>query len=483
MMRSHTLYRAARCSISGGIAVVLIKGATYLRHVNHTTVALGLVLLTLGLALQWGWAEVLTASLAGGLGFDYFFLPPRGFGLESPEHLVTLLAFLLTAITTGGLAARASRHRNEAEQRSAEMGRLYELGSALRDTEHLVTVQEGITDRVVEIFKVEGAGFFDRPGGRVFRSGVGGARIPEAKLREVASTGTSFRNQESRVSVVAIRESGTLAGSLGIVGPALSQALLDAIAERVGVAITKAHAARQSMEAELARRSENLKSAVLDALAHEIKSPLSTVKVSVSTLLSQQPGSAEQQRELLNIVVQEADRMNHWIDDAVQMSSREAREFRFTKTPNQIRTVVGRAMEGLVPNGRTIDVEIDESLPLAIFDAEMIEKVIRQLLDNAIKYSPVGSPIRISTEFTGAEIVIGVSDCGCGIPKSDQQRIFEKHYRGRAGGSDIPGTGLGLSSAKCIMEAHGGEIWVKSALGAGSVFRISLPVTLEAPPE
>jgi two-component system sensor histidine kinase KdpD len=484
-MRSSAIYRAIRCGVSAGIALTVITGATHLHHVNHTTIALGLVLLTLGFAMQWGWSEALASSLAGGLGFDYFFLPARGLSLESPEHLVTLLAFLLTAITTGGLASRANRHRTEAEQRNAETGRLYQLGTALRDDEHPHRVEERITDHMVQIFGVEGAAFFDLPDARVFRSGADGGRLPDAKLREVASSGIPFLDEESRASVVAIRESGKLAGSLGVAGPQLSRRMLEAVAERVGVAIAKSHAERQSMEAELARRSENLKSAVLDALAHEIKGPLATVKVSASTLLSNHPGDAMQQRELLRIIDEEADRMKDWIDDAVQMSSREASELQLRKTPSPVKEVVERAMEGLglLLEGRPVEVDIGEALPLAVCDAEMIEKVIRQLLDNAIKYSPSGSPIRVCAEFTGAEIIISVADSGCGIPKSDQQHIFEKYYRGSNGGSDVPGTGLGLPSAKCILEAHGGEIWVNSAPGSGSVFRISLPVMAEAHPE
>ena len=482
-MRSPGLYRTVRCGVSAGIAVAVITGATHLRHVNHTTVALGLVLLTLGVAMRWGWIEALAVSLAGGLGFDYWFLSPRGFSIESPEQLVTLLAFLLTAITIGGLASRANRNRSEAELRSAEMGRLYDFGSALRDDEHPDTFQERITDHVVNIFGVEGAAFFDALGTRVFRAGTGGDRLSDIKLRQVASSGVSFLDRESQVSVVAIRESGELAGSLGIAGFQLPQRMLDAVAERVGVASAKSHAARQSMEAELARRSENLKSAVLDALAHEIKGPLATVKVSTSTLLSHYPGDAAQQRELLQIIDEEADRMKQRIDEAVRMSSREASELRLRKTPNPVKEVVDRAMQGFGPliNDRPVDVEISESLPLAVCDAEMIEKVIRQVLDNAIKYSPPRSPIRISAEFTGAEIVISVADFGRGIPKGDQQKIFEKYYRGRNGGSDVPGTGLGLPSAKCILEAHGGEIWVHSTPGSGSVFRISLPVMVASP--
>jgi two-component system sensor histidine kinase KdpD len=212
---------------------------------------------------------------------------------------------------------------------------------------------------------------------------------------------------------------------------------------------------------------------------------LATVKVSTSTLLSDHPGDAAQQRELLQIIDEEADRMKQWIDEAVQMSSREASDLRLRKTPSPVKEVVGRAMQGfgMLLDDRPVEVEISESLPHAVCDAEMIEKVIRQLLDNAIKYSPPGSPIRVSAEFTGAEIVISVADSGRGIPKGDQQRIFEKYYRGRNGGSDVPGTGLGLPSVKCILEAHGGEIWVHSDPGSGSIFRFSLPVMPEASPE
>ncbi len=480
---SSPFYRSARCGVSAAVAVVAILGATHLRHVNHTTVALGLVLLSLGIAVRWGWVEALAASLAGGLGFDYFFLPPRGFGLEAPEHMITLAAFLLTAVTTGGLAARVRRHRNEAEQRSAELGSLYDLSCALRDDEQGDLPGGRVADHVVTIFGFEGAAFFDRQNERVFRSGTGGGRIPEVRLREVAATGVSLLDRASNVSVVAMWEGSSLAGSLGIAGAPISQRLLDEVAERVSVAIAKGHAARQSMEAELLRRSENLRAAVLDALAHEIKSPLSTVKVSVSTLLSQRPGNPEQQRELLQIIDEEADRMRQSIDDAVRMSSYEAGAIRLRKTPNQVKQVVAGAISslGALMADRSLEVQIDESLPSAALDAELIQKVIWQLLDNAVKYSPAGSPIRVSAEFTGAEIVVSVADSGCGIPKPDQERIFEKYYRGAAS-SRVAGTGLGLPSAKCIMEAHGGEIWVTSTPGSGSVFRISLPVAVKVTP-
>ena len=253
-MRSPALIRSARCAIAACIAVFGIIGATHLPQVNHATVALGLVLLSLGLAVRWGLAEALAVSLAGGLGFDYYFLPPYGFGLGAPEHIVTLVAFLLTAVTTGGLAARVRRHRTEAEQRSAELGVLYEFSSALRDDEDCDVAEERVTEHVVEIFGVEGAAFYDQQSERIFRSGPEGGRIPATRLREVAATGNSVVERGSNVSVVAIREGSALIASLGIAGKPMSQRLLDEVAERLSVAIAKGHAARRSMEAELAQR-------------------------------------------------------------------------------------------------------------------------------------------------------------------------------------------------------------------------------------
>ena len=193
----------------------------------------------------------------------------------------------------------------------------------------------------------------------------------------------------------------------------------------------------------------------------------------MSTLLSQRPGDPQQQRELLEIIDEEAERMRQWIDDAVRISSHEAGEIRLAKAPNRVKDAVARAVEGLglLLDGRVLEVEIDESLPLAMFDAELMEKVIWQLLDNAIKYSSAGSPIRVSAEFTGAEIVVSVADSGCGIPKRDQQRIFEKYYRGRAAGHACFGHRPGAAER----EMHHGGSWRRDLGEQRSGFRLGVP--------
>jgi two-component system sensor histidine kinase KdpD len=456
----------------------MMRMATVIRHVNHTTVALAFVLCILLLATQLGWTEALVASLAGGLAFDYYVLPPAGFMLEAPEDMVTLAAFILTAVTIGWLSATSNANKMEAYRRRDEMARLYAVGKALESTE---SAAEPIPAQLAEILGADGVAFYDRQEECILRSGPSAGRISDKSLHSVAATGNFIGDSGSAPRIVPIRHSGSISGSLGIAGADWSTSMLEAVADRVGVEMAKSLAARESMAAELARRSEDLKSAVLDALAHEIRAPLATVKVAVSTLLSRHPGEAAQQRELLEIIDGESERIERWINDATSLSRSDAGQLRLSKAPHRIGDVVSRALEGLGPlaSGRVIQAYISDSIPRAIFDGEMIEKVIRQLLDNAVKYSAPGSPVDVSAEFTGTEIIVSVADRGRGIPAGDRDRIFERHYRGSGSATEVAGTGLGLASAKVILEAHGGEIWVTSSPGSGSIFSISLPAMLE----
>ena len=478
-MRSAPAACVLRCAICAGLSILLIIAATRVPHVNHTTAALALVLLIVGVSLHWGWIEALATSIFGGIGFDYFLLPPRGFGFENPEHWVTLGSFLLTAITIGQLSARSARNRSEVVARSDEIAKLYGLSNALLEGGGMDTTIDRIAAQIAGVFQARAVAFYDSRSNRVFRSGPEEDCLSEPLLRKVCASGEPLADALCEARVVPIRQAGRAAGSFGIVGVSLAPGMADAIAERVGIALARAHTAEEAMAAELARRSETLKSAVLDALAHEIKGPLATIKVAVTTLLSHEPGTACQQQELLDIIDEESDRIECWINDAIRVSGRPAGQLRLEKKPNSMKRVVEQALEGLGPlEGRPIEVRIPESLPHAAFDAEMIEKVIRLLLDNALKYSPRESPIALSAEFTGAEIVLTVEDRGPGVPEDERELIFESYYRGSSVRRDTAGTGLGLASARCIMEAHGGEIWVTgAAAGQGCAIHISLPAT------
>lgn len=393
---------------------------------------------------------------------------------------MALLAFLATAIAAGQLSARANRHRTEALRRQAEIEKLYRLAVAIPAGENADFIVPALADPLREILGLEAVAIYDLAGGRVARSGTRACQLTDDQLRDVALSGNRFSDPVSGVSILPIRESGDLmVGSIGVRGTSVSSGLLKAATEKVGAAIARARAAERAKEAELARRSSELKSAIFDALAHEAKGPLNSISIAATTMLSERPGDAAQQREMLGIITEEVDRINRWIDEAVWTSGQDIGHLDLNKAPRDVKNLIAGAMEPLdaLVGGRRIDTEIVEPLPLAGCDAGMIRHVLTQLLDNALKYSPPGSPIAISASLDDAThtIVIGVADAGPGVPEDERARIFEKHYRGSRHRSSIPGTGLGLASAKQLVEAHGGKIWVNNRPEGGAVFQFSLP--------
>ncbi|MGP8246876.1 MAG: ATP-binding protein [Bryobacteraceae bacterium] len=460
------------------ISLVLAAGL-HLRHVNVTTMALVLVLAVLGIALVWGWVEALVAALAAGLGLNYFFLPPRGFGIEDLQHWVALLAFLATAVATGQLSARERQHRAEAVKRRTNLEKIHKVFELLRECDSADAIVRRLAGSLLEIAGVETVAVYHGAIDRTWRSGAGGERIADGQLRAVAASGNCFENSDTSVAIVPLRESGELAGSIGAAGAGVTLAWLEAVAETVENAMARAQVAEKAKEAEIARRADELRSAMFDALAHEATGPLATIEIAASTLLSDRPGDAAQQREMLTIIREEVDRFSRWIGDTVRMSHAGAGELALNKAPQDVRDLVTGALEtvGRRTDGRPIRVEVAGALPMAFCDAAIIQQVLHLLLDNAIKYSPPGSPISIASSRDDATgmVVVSVADSGPGVPADEQARIFEKHYRGSLHSSSVPGMGLGLASARYLVESHGGAIWVTNRAEGGAAFHFSLP--------
>lgn len=469
----------SRVAISVGVIAVLLAVCLRLRHVNQTTVALLIVLVIVGLAKMWGWTAALTGAITGGIGFDYYILPPRnGFGIDAPEHWIALVVFMVTAVATGQTAARLEQRRLEAEAGRSEMEKLHELVNALLESGSAESTAARIAEKLVDIFGLQNAVFYDKQTGQIYRAGTGATAISDQSLREAAISGRQISDTLLAVSVIPIRYAGELMGSLGLSGALLSDALIAAIAGRVALGLARLYAIEKSAEAEIGRRSEELKSAVLDAMAHEIRNPLNSVKLAVTTLLSGRVSGEAQNQEMLTIIDEEANRMDRAIDEAVELARLEASELSLKKEPQDLAQLIPVAIEemGARTSRRAIHLQLPESLPAAECDRCMLLRVVKELLNNAIKYSPEGSPLAISAGCTGMAIVIDVVDQGPGVAEENRERIFEKYYRGGAACDGITGTGLGLASAKYIIQAHGGEIWVTTPPGGGAAFHFSLPV-------
>jgi len=247
------------------------------------------------------------------------------------------------------------------------------------------------------------------------------------------------------------------------------------------MALEKARAQEAAAEAELVRKSEEFKSTLLDAFAHELKTPLTSLKASVSALLKKPAHLSAEQREFLTIVEEETDRLNRLVSEVLQMARVEAGKLVLNRAVCSVDALIREALEDAkrLLEGRRAEIRIAPTLPQVIADAELIRTVLRHLLDNAAKYSKPGAPVRIFAEQRDSQVCICVADEGPGLSEEELSRVFERHYRGSGPRASVPGTGLGLAIARGIISAHGGRIWAESSPGQGTRFSFTLAAISE----
>jgi two-component system, OmpR family, sensor histidine kinase KdpD len=257
---------------------------------------------------------------------------------------------------------------------------------------------------------------------------------------------------------------------------------VEAVSTMVAIAIERARAVEQLSQTEAERQGERLKSALLDSITHDFRTPLTSMKAAVSSLLSSKSTDPTQTRELLTIVDEECDRLNRLVEEAGEMAKLEAGEFELELEAVPIEEIIQASLAHckLALAGRPVDVQISPGLPPVTADRERAKEAMVQLIDNANLYSPKDLPITVSAELTGDCVTTSVSDQGPGIDDFDQTMIFEKFYRGKDQRYLVRGTGMGLPIAKAIIAAQNGTIGVTSQLGHGSVFSFTLPVARAA---
>ena len=467
-----------RLIASAGIVAAITFFYFRIVSVNSTTVSLTFLLAILAIATGWGLLEAIFASILAVLAINYFFLPPiRTLYLVDPQNWVALAAFLITGITASQLSVRAKRRAAEAEERRREVERLYSLGQAMLLSGEVRSMAKETINQIIRLFEIPAVALFSKVENEVYRSGSETLMISDQQLREAADRMDSLIDGEKQIAIVPVRLGGQSIGSLGLVGRILSDAALNAVAYLVAVGIERARSLEEANRIEAARQSEMLKSALLDALAHDLKTPLTSIKGSLTHLLGKKHDAEEE--ELLSLANEEADRLNRLVVEVLEMARIEAGKLHPDRGAHQIEKMVSAALNELEAalRDRDIRLEIPSTLPLADVDSDFIQQVFKQLLDNAVRYSPPGSPITISAQLASEKaIMVRVADQGKGISEAEQSKVFDKFFRGHSSRYEVPGTGLGLSIAKGIVEAHGGKIWVASEPGIGSVFSFTLPV-------
>ena len=465
------------------VSIAIVAGIAFLYRreipVNQTTVALTLLLAILAVSAVWGMVVSVFMSVVAMLVFNYEFLPPIGtLTIADPQNWVALGAFLVTSIMGSQLSSRIRKQANEAHHRRREIERLYMFSQKLLGEGNVIQLMNAIPNYIVESFEGGAAELFLPQKEKFYRSGFGAAHLDEEKMKSAFVRDEFTIDALQNIYFVPVRLGVRAIGSLGISGAMLSRQTLDAVSSLVAIAIERARAVEQLGQTEAERQGERLKSALLDSVTHDFRTPLTSMKAAVTSLLSGNRADPSQKRELLTIIDEECDRLNHLVEEAAEMARLEAGEIELHFEPCELKEIVQGALAvcKISLAGREVQVRVAPHLPPVEADPARVQDVLVKLIDNANLYSPREQPIIVSAEVTGDYVTTSVADRGPGVDDFEQGMIFDKFYRGKDQRYLVRGTGMGLPIAKALVTAHKGTITVTSQLGHGSVFSFSLPL-------
>jgi len=464
-----------------GVAIIFVitlfcaRGAV----ANAPTAGFLFLIAILSASTFWGFGVSAAMSVAATLAFDYFFLPPFGsLNIDDPHDWIALSSFLVTAVIGSHLSARARNQAREADRRRQELERLFDLSQRLLHAENQTDLCKEIPVHIVASFRVDAAALFLAGQNEVHRAGSELAQLDEDRLKAFAGGGEANVDGERNTLFATLRSGMNVIGSVGISGGALSKETLDAVGSLIAANIERAGAIEHLSKAEAKRESEHLRSVVLDAITHDFKTPLTCIKASVTGLLTDLEFGLEQKKDLLAIIDEECDRIDHLVDKASQMARLEAGEIKLVRAPHAVGELIGTALAECksIFRERPIQFGVQDKEVRVFVDLPLARTVLGHLISNADLYSLPGCPITISTARKNGFLLIRVADQGPGIDESEAALIFEKFYRGKDQRFRVDGTGMGLPIARAIAEAHGGTLSVESRPGQGSVFTFSLPL-------
>jgi len=435
-----------RVLLGGSTAVVevaLVTGAIGLlkSHVPVLSLAVLYLLAVLSAAIFSGLAYALAVSVGSMLAFNFFFLPPvYTLTMDDSRNWFALLVFVITSVVVSELAARSRRQARESALLARIATSLLEHGSVGDELDRIAA-------EAAEVLGVE-----------------------QARIE----LGTADEGETAYPLTVAERRLGTIHVDGGRRGSA--RRLLPALASLLGVAIDRDRLAAEAFEAEALRRSDTMKTAILRAVSHDLRTPLMAILTSATALAEPDLDLDDADRaDLLDTVLLESRRLDRLVANLLDLSRLQAGAADPDRRVTSVDELVVEALEGLGVAGARVQVSLPDE-PLAVdVDAQQVQRALANLLENALKYSPADEPVSVRVSATSAEALLRVIDRGPGVPAAESDRIFSPFQRGSDHGA-TSGAGLGLAIAQGFAEANGGRVWVESHAGQGATFVLALPV-------
>ena len=475
------------------VAVLVRVLQAYFPAPNLSILFLTAVLIS---AVEWGLGVSIYAAFVSILLYDFFFVNPVAtWTVPRPQDILSLLEFLAVAVITSNLTAQVRAQVQAARQRENRTAALYALSHRLAEAVGLDGVLEVVVTQVSLILNPRTIVLL--PDGQDLR--VRASNPPDATLAEreqARAKAIWLQKRESAGGAPAVPEAEwlflplkTAHGWVGVLGVSCSpesgsvfdeRRLLEALAGQAAVAIERANLVQDMAQARLLAETERLRSALLSSISHDLRTPLASIIGAASSLANYGATYDETTRQaLLETVQEEAERLDRFVANLLSMTRLESGVLRLKRRPAEPKDLIGSALTRLAVRleQRNVHTEVDPACPVVDVDFVLIEQVLFNVLDNAIKYSDPGSGISIKAEKLSDAVVIEVADEGVGVHDADLERIFDKFYRVYEGDSHGAGTGLGLSICRGIVDAHGGRIFAQRRQdGPGMLFRIELPL-------
>jgi two-component system sensor histidine kinase KdpD len=452
-------------------------------------------------ATRYGQGPSLLASLLSVAAFDFFFVPPYyTFAVSDTQYLVTFAVMLVVALVISNLAVRIRAQAASARDREQRIAALYAMSRELASTRGVRELLRVAVRHITEVFRAKVVVLLPDAGGRLAPGDPSATEFPmdasEAAVGQwvyehgqVAGQGTDTLPGAAGLYVPLVGSRGTV-GVLGL-RPSEPRSLqapeqlhqLETFASQTALAIERARLAEETERAQVHAETERLRNSLLSSVSHDLRTPLASITGAASTLLENEARlDAPTRRDLLEALHEEADRLNRLVQNLLEMTRLEAGALVPRTAWHSVEEVVGAALGRFAKAlaDRPVTTRIPAELPLVPMDDVLIEQVLINVIDNAIKYTPAGTPIEVRAEDTGTGVLVEIADRGPGLPPGEERLIFEKFHRAEPAHS-ARGAGLGLAICHGIIRAHGGRIWAENRPGGGVAIRFTLPVK-EPPP-
>jgi two-component system sensor histidine kinase KdpD len=468
--------------------------------VSKTNVVLAYLLVVTASAAAGGLGPGILAAALGFLAFDFLFLPPyHTFIVSDRQDYLSLGVYLLIAVVVSLLVSTSERRRMQAERRERETRMLFDLSSSLVAHGSLEDTLQSVVRTVRSLFGLAGCAIV-LPKGDGVRVAASDGEVPDdlgERFATAAQISVQVRGpvggdlEPGMALTVPMRSGENVVGALVVVAGDADSAgfgeperrVLATFANQAALAVEQGQQAEQRHRARALQETDRLRTALLNSVSHDLRTPLASIKASATSLLDREvEWSPAEREEFLTTINTEVDRLTRLVHNLLDMSRIEAGALDPRLTETTVAEVVGPVVRRARAAARQrVDVDVPATLPPVLVDPVRLDQVLTNLLDNARGYA-AGGPVQVVARQAGPNVEVRVVDHGPGVPAPERERVFDQFYRLKGGGKRPEGTGMGLAICRGIVQAHGGNLRVETTPGGGATFVLSLPAVPQDSP-